>query len=88
VTDLANVARKLRRIGLGAQIKEGKLIVYESWCDDCLLILGVKTYKEAMTKRAKQLEELYGLKLQSSLLHLGISKMVFLGEGLYRRLPN
>jgi hypothetical protein len=82
MTDLKNVARKLGHIGFGVRIEGDKLIVYEGWMKDCLLILGVKSYKDGLAKRAKQLEAEYGLKLESCKIRNSISRMVFLEQPL------
>jgi hypothetical protein len=82
MTDLAKLARKLERIGFGTKIEGENLIVYEGWMKDCLLILGVKTYKDGVMKRARQLEAEYGLKLVSCTIQNGISRTVFRGKDL------
>ncbi len=79
MTEFENIAHKLRRIGFGVKITGDKLTVWESWEKECLLILGVKTYKEGILKRARQLEDKYGLKLISWKMHEhGISEQRFI----------
>jgi len=82
MTDLAKLSCKLKRLGFGTKIEEGNLIVYEGWMEDCLLILGVKTYKDGVMKRARQLEAEYGLKLVSCTIRNSISRTVFRGKDL------
>lgn len=72
------VVSKLEAIGFGVERKGNKITVYESWCEDCLLILGVKTYKDGLKMRNKELEKRFYIKLVSSAMGRDkVSRSVF-----------
>lgn len=84
MTELTKLARKLERVGFGVKIlDDGLIVLWESWEPECVKILKAKTYKDALAKRNKQIEERYGVKLVSScfkkgkLGHSKISESVF-----------
>lgn len=67
ISEATLLRNKLKRIGFGYEEKRGRsFIIYESWCEDCLLMLKVRTYKEALAKRNAQLEKDFNIKLIDS----------------------